>query len=167
MSTSFITNNTIGGTLQNISTAFTATTGSIVAVVATSGALQRTYIYSVFLGSNNVPNSTDCAIQMDLSLQTATGTATTVTPNPSHVLETGTEAGCRATSYANYTAAPTVTSNSSRLARAFNQRGFKEWVAIDDSDVIVGAAVAASGWVLRALSPDYASTVVGEIRFRE
>jgi len=164
MATTWNTNNTIGGTQQNLSTSYK----TLVNVYATTGALQRTYVSSLHVGANAAPNSTDCPIQVDVSLMTAEGTATTLTPLAMNAtLETGTIAGPRSTSKGNHTAEPTVTSNSTRLARAFNQRGYLYWVAMDDQHMIVGPAVANNGWVLRAQSPNYASTCVGEIQFQE
>jgi hypothetical protein len=161
--TSFITSNQLGGTEQNLTTTYK----TLVNVYATTGQLRRTYVYSIHAGVDGTLNATNCQVKIDVSAMTAEGTATTVTPNPNTILETGTESGALSTSKANHTGEPTVTSNSSRLSRAFNQQGFVNWVALMDSDQIIGPAVAANGWVLRALSLTYASTVVGEIRFLE
>ena len=161
--TTWNANNLLGGTQQNMTTTFK----TLVNVYATSGALQRTYVSEVSIGASDVPNATDCPVIFDLSLMTAEGTATTVTPNANTVLETGTMAGCRATSKANHTAEPTITSNSSRLAKAMNQRATYRWVAISDDSRIIGPAVASNGWALRAKSTNYASTLLGEIVFQE
>lgn len=161
--TSFITSNQLGGTEQVMTTTYK----TLVNVYATTGQLRRSYIYAASVSVDGTLNGTNCQVKMDLSAMTAEGTATTVTPNPNTILETGTQSGALSTSKANHTAEPTVTSNSSRLSRAFNQQGFVNWAALMDSDQIIGPAVAANGWVVRAQSLTYASTLVGEIRFME
>lgn len=161
--TIFNTNNSLGGTAQVMTTSFK----TLINAYATTGALRRTYIEEVAIAAQNVPDTTDCSIVFDLSLMTADGTATTVTPLPNTGLETGTQSGCLSTSKANHTVEPTITANSNRLARAMNQRGSYRWVALSEAKRIIGPAVANSGWALRAKSTNYASTMLGEIVFEE
>lgn len=161
--TTFNTNNGLGGTQQNMTTTFK----TLVDILATTGALKRIFLQEAFVGPGDVPNTTDCEIVWDISKVTAEGTATTVTPNPNTDFETGTQVGCSGTSKANHTAEPTITSNSSRVRRAMNQRSSMRWVALRDSDILIAPGVAAAGWALRALSSTYASKLNGELVFGE
>lgn len=164
MGSAWNTNNLMGGTQQNLATTFK----TLVAVFVTTGALRRIILVSYRFGTTDVPNATDCPCIADLSKMTADGTGTAVTPRPrADGLETGTQAPALTTSKANYTAEPTVTAASSHDTWAGNQRSSVFWGALDDDDKIVVPAVAAAGLVLRARSPTYASTGLGQLGFRE
>lgn len=147
--------NLIGGTQQNLSSAFK----SINIVVAATGAttLRRGWIYEMEMGADQVPNSTDCPIIWDVSAQTAVGTATSITPLA--IDQGGGDAAALLTYSANATAEGTITANSSVFYLGLNQRASQRWIARDEKSALIVAAVNAKGWAMRAKSPNYASTV--------
>jgi hypothetical protein len=65
--------NVLGGTQQNLSSAYK----TIVAIFAATGAttLRRGWVFEFEIGADNVPNATDTPINWDISVQTADGTA--------------------------------------------------------------------------------------------
>jgi len=154
----FATGNDLGGTQQNLSTTYK----TIVNVYATTGAgiLARGKVYDILVGTNGTP--ADNELEWDVSRMTAEGTATTVTPN---ALDPA-DAACGATSKANHTAEGTVTSNSSVLYFAANQRVTVRWVAAPGSELVY-PATATNGFVVRAKSAAYASTATARILFQE
>lgn len=147
--------NQLGGSEQNLSTSYK----TIVSVNAATGAttLRRGWIYEFELGADAVPNSTDCPISWDISMMTAAGTASSITPNPVDV--GGGDAAALLTYYANYTAEPTVTANSSLFYMGLNQRASQRVIFRDNRSSIIVPAVNLKGPVFRAKSPNYASTV--------
>lgn len=148
-------NNQLGGTPQNLSSSFKSI---LIAVAATGAAtLRRGWIYEFEVGADNVPNSTDCAISWDVSVQTAAGTATSITPQPVDV--GGGDAAAQLTYTANATVEGTITSNSSLFYLGLNQRASQRWIARDEKSALIIPAVNAKGLALRAKSTNYASTV--------
>lgn len=156
-------NNEMAGTQQ----ALTTTYKSQLAVIAATGAttLRRGWIYEFEIGAAGVPNSTDCPISYDIGLQTAAGTATSLTPKPVDV--GGGDAAALLTYQGNYTAEPTVAVTSSLFYIALNQRASQRWVARDQASCIVCPAVNANGPTLRALSPNYADKVSAQFYVQE
>lgn len=154
------TNNLLGGTQQNLSTSFK----SIVIAKAATATLRRAFIYEIAFGADGTPNATDCAIVWDLSKQTADGTATAATPIPLDAAD----AAAGTVSAANATAEGTITATSAAFDLAANQRASYRWVvAPGGPGEIVIPATNLAGYALRAKSSTYASTVVGELKFRE
>jgi hypothetical protein len=144
----------------NMTTSFKSVTG----LAAQTTGLRRAFIFEFDVGASAVPNATDCEIVWDLSAQTAAGTPVvlTVTSLDQADAATGTIAG------GNHTAEPTVTANSSRFALAANQRASYRWVvAPGGPGEIVIPATNLAGYVIRAKSSTYASTVISTILFRE
>jgi len=156
------------GTLQNISTTLGAATAGLLALTAetTTLGVTRAAIYEISVGANGLPNATDCAIIWDLSAVTAAGTASGAAMVPL-ALDSADVAG-RIVADANYTIGPTVTANSSRWSLAANQRASYRWVVNPGGpgEIIIPATDEA-GYLLRAASSTYASTCIGEMKFRE
>lgn len=147
--------NQLGGTPQNLSSSYK----TICLVTAATGAttLRRGWVYEMEIGADNIPNSTDCAISWDVSVQTAAGTTTSITPNS---LDTGGgDAAALLTYAANATAEGTITANSSLFYLGLNQRAAQRWIARDEKSALIVAAVNLKGLALRAKSTNYASTV--------
>jgi hypothetical protein len=151
---SFTINNSNAGTIQNLTTTYK----TLLAAYALTGAttLRRIWWTECEWGALNVPNATDCQVQFDISLMTAVGTATALTPIKTD--QGGGDAAALGTYFANYTAEPTVTASSSVFNKAINQRASdKQWWR-DKATCPISPAVTANGYVGRALSTNYAST---------
>jgi hypothetical protein len=151
----YAVSNQLGGTPQNLSSSYKTILGVTAATGATT--LRRGWLYEFEIGADAAPNSTDCPISWDVSVQTAAGTSTSVTPNPVDV--GGGDAAALLTYAANYTAEPTITANSSLFYLGLNQRASQRWIARDEKSAIVIPAVNLKGVACRAKSPNYASTV--------
>jgi hypothetical protein len=152
----YATNNLLGGTQQAISSSYK----TLLSVYATSGALRRLAVYDVTFATNGTP--ADNYMQYDISRMTADGTGTGVTPNPLDPADTASSA----TSKANYSAEPTVTSASSLLGTGLNQRASYRWVAAPGSELVV-PATATNGLVFRALSGAYTGFATATALFSE
>lgn len=148
-------NNQLGGTPQNMSTAFKTITYIAVATGATT--LRRVWIDEVNFGQDGLPNATDCQVVWSVDRSTADGTGTAGVPPPT---ETN-DAAALGTYKFNYTAEPTVTATTTLLATALNQRQNYRWKVFDLAQALVVPAVNAAGIVSRAKSTTFASTVVG------
>jgi len=156
------------GALSNISTTLGAATGCLLAITAetTTLGVSRARIYEISVGANGLPNATDCAIIWDLSAVTAAGTASGAGMVP--VALDQADIPGRITADANFTAAPTVTANSSRWGLAANQRASYRWVVNPGGpgDIIIPATDEA-GYGVRAASSTYASTCITELKWLE
>ena len=159
----FFVTNANGGTPQSMSTAFK----TLLALFGTTSNLRRIYIEELMASASDVPNANDCPINLDLSLMTADGTGTASAAQPSGVFETGTQLVAATTCKANYTAEPTVTASTSRLIVGPNQRSVFRWAALSDAHRPSSPGLAAAGFVWRAKSPNYASTMNADATFDE
>lgn len=128
-------------------------------------ALRRIYVYQLGFGANGTPNSTDCAIEFDLSKFTAAGTGVASTPTGLDT-DAGTSNSVTIGSI-NYTADGTTTANSAIFQKSINQRATWQWTAYSDAARLVGPATNLAGLALRARSPTYASTVDADLYFEE
>ena len=155
--------NALGGTPQNLTTTYKTQ------LSVTSGAsgvnVRRGWMYEFEIGAIQAPNSTDCAIQWDVSVQTAAGTATALTPQLTDI-GSG-DYAAQLTYSGNATAEPTVTANSSVFNVGLNQRASQRWLARDDASAIIIPAVASKGVACRALSSNYTGTVSWNAFVRE
>lgn len=142
-------NNTLGGSLQNLTSSYK----TLLALTAATATLRRAWINDVTFGTNGTP--ADQAMQYDISAQTAAGTSTSVTPQ----LEDQADAAAGTVGSANFTAEGTITSASSRLNIAANARATVRWVAAPGQEIVI-PAVNLSGFAMRAQSPGYTSTAV-------
>jgi len=150
--------NQLGGTAQNLSTAYK----TILSLRAITATLRRAWLYELLFGADGLPNATDCAIVYDVSRQTVDGTATAVTP----VALDPADAASGSQTDVNYTAEGTITAASSLLAVSLNQRASQRWVAAPGSELVVPATNDA-GLAVRAKSSTYTSTVVVPALFWE
>lgn len=158
----YASNNTMGGTQQNLATTF-KTILALTAETTTLG-VTRGFIYEFNVGADGLPNATDCAIVWDLSPITAAGTSTPVTP----VALDQADVACRAQGEANFTAEGTITANAQRWALAANQRASYRWVVNPcGPGEIVWPATDEAGFAMRAKSSTYASTTVVSMLHRE
>lgn len=149
--------NRFAGTEQNLSTTYK----TIVDIEATSGTLCRGRVTSFMVGADGAPNATDCQIIYTIERTTATGTATSATPNPINPADVAT----RSTAFVNATAEGTYTLPLESLA--LNQRASQRWVAQDQDAMIVWPATAHNGIVGLALSPTYAAPVLFSIDYED
>lgn len=152
-------NNRMAGTQQNLSTSFK----TIVAATAATATLTSAKIYEIGIGQDGTLNATDCQVVWDLSRQTAAGTSTSATPA---ALDGSTRAAGTVGSV-NFTAEGTITSGSSVFLQSINQKGTWRWQAADEGAMFIIPATNLAGFALRALSPTYTSTAVGELKFME
>lgn len=151
----YAVSNQNAGSPQNLSSSYK----TINVVTAATGAttLRRGWVYEFEVGADNVPNATDCPISWDISVQTAAGTATSVTPNPIDV--GGGDAAALLTYATNATIEGTVTANSSVFYMGLNQRASQRVIFRDEKSSLIVPAVNLKGLAMRAKSPNYASTV--------
>lgn len=148
----------------NITTAFATAGSNILSLTAATATLRRAFIYELNVGADGLPNATDCAIVWDLSAITSLGTGVSMTVVPLDPADAAT--GTVGT--ANYTITPTTTASSSRWLLGANQRASYRWVVNPGGPgEIVVPATNVNGYVLRAKSTTYASTVVASMFFRE
>jgi hypothetical protein len=160
---SFTVNNQNAGTPQNLSSSYKTI---LVGTAATGGTtLRRGWITETRFGANAVPNATDCQIEYDMSIQTAAGTATSLTPLVTDI--GGGDAAALLTWAANATAEGTITSSTSQFNKAINQRASdKQWWR-DKATCPIIPAVNLKGIAFRALSPNYAAPVTWDANVEE
>jgi hypothetical protein len=149
-------NNLLGGTQQALSTSYK----TLLALTAATATLTRAEVNDFSVGTDGTPG--DTVVQWDISRQTAAGTSTAVTPNPTDIAYRA--AGTVAS--ANFTAEGTITANSSQWAMAVNQRAAFRWVAAPGSELCIPATNLA-GFALRAKSASYTGTAVAHMGFVE
>ena len=152
-------NNQLAGTAQ----ALTTTYKSIVAATAATATLTSAKVYEIGIGQDGTLNATDCQVVWDLSRQTAAGTATAITP----VALDGSVRAAGTVGAANATAEGTITGASAVWDRSINQRGVWQWQAAEEGAMFIIPATNLAGLALRAKSPTYVSTAVGELKFLE
>lgn len=154
----YAASNQLGGSEQVLTTTYK----TLLVVNAATGAttLRRGWIDEILVGADGAAVATDCQAVFDWSAQTAAGTVTSVTPQPT--LD-GADAAALLTYGANATAEGTITSNSSLLAFPVNQRQSQR-VAYADfrlSPLII-PAVNLKGIACRAKSTNYTSTAMAQ-----
>lgn len=154
----YAVSNQLGGSEQALAGAYK----TLIAATAATGVttLRRGWIDEVEVGADGAAVSTDCQIVWDWSAQTAAGTSSAVTPNPT--LD-GSDAAALLTYAANFTAEGTITANSSLLAFTTNQRQSQR-VAYADFRLtpLIIPAVNLKGIACRAKSTNYTSTAVAQ-----
>jgi hypothetical protein len=121
--------------------------------------------YEIIAGAVQVPNTTDCAIQVDVSrFTTTTGLAgAAFTPNPTDPAD----AACSTVVTINLTTDGVVTANSSVLNFGINQRGTTRWIAAQESQYLIIPATAQAGFECRQLSSNYGSSIATQVTFLE
>lgn len=153
----FHANNLLGGTQQALSTSFK----TLLALTAATATLTSAEVHEIQVGADGTP--ADNALIYDVSRQTAAGTSTAVTPNPTN----GAKRAAGTVGSANFTAEGTITANSSLWAITLNQRASFRWVAYGPDAELIIPATNLAGLALRARSPTYTGTAVGSMSFRE
>jgi hypothetical protein len=144
------------------------TTYKSLATLWASGATKRIKLYEFIPGAVQVPNATDCQIQVDISrIGTTTGLAgTAYTPNLYDPAD-----GSAVTLAANIiTTEPVVLAAGSGLNLVnfgINQRATARWVASQESQYLVVPATAQAGLTIRALSSNYGTSFQGMASFME
>lgn len=134
---------------------------TVAAQAAASGIrLGRVIVYDALFGSAILPNSTDCEIEHDIAVTTVVGTATAFTPTKLDSASTA----ASALGAIGHTVEPTV--GASVLNLTLNQRASFRWAAVPGSELI-GAATAATGWAMRALSSTYVGKIADTVFFAE
>lgn len=151
----YTVSNQNAGSAQNLSSSYKTILGINAATGATT--LRRGWLMEWEIGADNVPNSTDCPISWSIDVMTAAGTASALTPQVNDI--GGADAAALLTYNANYTAEPTVTANSNLWYMGLNQRASYRVQMRDEWSAIIVPAVNLKGPVMRAKSPNYASTV--------
>lgn len=153
----YAVSNLLGGTQQAISTSYK----TLVDISASNGtALRRIKIVEFVFGTDGTP--ADQAMTYDVSVISALGTATSLTPNPLDPADSA----FLGVAKGNDTVEPTVTANSSKWAGAVNQRATLRWVAFPGMELVIPATNAA-GLAFRAKSPGYTGTAVAQVEFQE
>lgn len=154
----FVVTTTLGGVPQAIGPSYK----TLIALTVQTATLRRFRIYEIIIGTTGAP--ADNYMEYDLSVQTAAGTATLVTPNALDSAD-ATTAGTLAV--VNATAEGTITAASSLWYMPINQRATAVWKAQSPDDMLIAPAVDLVGFALRARSPVYTGTVGATIKFME
>ncbi len=167
----YTVNNLMAGTQQNISTAITSATGTIVRLVQAATLMKRAYIWELDFGQSGPPNATDCSVQWVLEMCDATGAGTpgaTALAQPANGYVTAANLDLAVTlGKVNYTAAPTnYLQVATFYAKPVNQRGAGFWQAAPGGEFFF-PATASTGPGFAAYSATYASTVIARINFSE
>jgi hypothetical protein len=154
----YAVSNTLAGSEQNLSSSYK----TLIAVTAATGAttLRRGWIDEVEVGADGAAVSTDCQILWNWQQQTAAGTSTAATPNPT---PDGSDAAALLTYAVNFTAEGTYAGTSSLLSMATNQRQSQR-IAYADYRLtpLIVPAVNLKGIALTAKSTNYTSTAVAQ-----
>jgi hypothetical protein len=136
------------------------------AQVNATGATKRIKVYELMVGPTGAPNATDCSIQFDVSRITATGAGAYTTWTPT-LLDPADGAAVSVAGINATAEATAITANSSLWNEGVNQRNSLRWVAPQESQYLIAPATLSNGFVLRALSATYTSSVSGQITFQE
>ena len=149
--------NLLAGTQQALSTAYK----TLLALTAATATLTSAEVYEIAVGADGTP--ADNGLTYDLSRQTAAGTSTAITPT----LLNSAKRAAGIVGSGNFTAEGTITAASSLWAMPLNQRASFRWVAYGPDSELIIPATNLAGVALRAKSPAYTGTAVGEMKFRE
>jgi hypothetical protein len=163
----FNLNNQMAGSPQNLTTTYKSQTR----VINAASNPRRARYVEMEWSTIAVPNSTDRPVEWDLTFCDATGagTSTAGTPWPQ---DSGTAIATKvdtavSTGGLNFTAEPTAfTQADNWFNRGVNQRSGVLWQASPGYQIIQPATVS-TGAVMRALSPNYAATVIARVLFDE
>ena len=151
----FSFNNSLAGTEQALSTSYKTIVG--VTALTGAGSLRRGWLYEFEIGADASPNTTDCPIMYNIQVQTAAGTATSITPNPTDV--GGGDAAAQLNYFANATVEGTYLAASSLFYLGLNQRASQKQAFRDEKSSLIVPAVNLKGLVMTAKSPNYVGTV--------
>lgn len=154
----FAVTNSLGGTQQAMSASYK----TLIAVTAQTAMLGRFRIYEIILGTNGAP--ADNYMEYDISLQTAAGTGTAVTPRALDPSDQGTNGSL---CVVNATAEGTITASSSIFYVAMNQRATLIWKEQVLDQMLIAPAVNLAGFAIRARSGAYTGTVTATVKFME
>lgn len=153
---SYAFNNSVGGSLVNLTTATYKTT-IIAGCVTGATTLRRIWVTEFEWAANDVPNATDCMIATDISKFTAAGTSTSIVPPGSDGLI---DAAALGTYGVNASVEPTYSATTSVFFKNINQRASdKQWWR-DKATCPISPAVTANGLGIRHKSTNYASTMI-------
>lgn len=149
-------------------TAALSTTYKSLATLWASGATKRIKWYEIITGAVQVPNATDCAIQVDVSrIATTTGLAgTAYTPNLLDPAD-GPAVTVAAVAVSTEPVVLAAGSGLNLLNFGINERGTTRWVASQESQYLIVPATAQAGLTLRCLSSNYGTSMAGQISFLE
>ncbi len=151
----YVISNQNGGTPQNLGTSYKTILGENAATGATT--LRRSWLLEWEVGADGARQTTSIAVAWSIDVMTAAGTATSITPQPNDI--GGGDAAALAVYNANYTAEPTVTASSNLWYLPLDQQASYRVQMRDLVSAVIGPAVNLKGWVCRAKSATYASTV--------
>lgn len=131
-----------------------------------TGANKRGKVFEIMVGASANPNATDTYIQWDVSRITATGAGAYTSWTPTS-LDPADGAAVNVAGITATAEATAVTANSSIWNEAVNQRGSLRWVAAQESQYLIWAAVTGNGLILRGLSSTYTGTTTAQLTFQE
>jgi hypothetical protein len=140
----FSTNNSLAGSLQ----AMSGTYKTLLSLTAATATLTNAMINEIDIGTAGTP--ADNYMELDVSRQTAAGTSTAATPNPTD----GAKRAAGTVGSVNFTAEGTITAASSMLYMPWNQRASYRWVANPGNELIIPATNLA-GYAIRCRSGGY------------
>jgi hypothetical protein len=152
----------VGG---NQATVVTTNKGAV-AVFAPAASLKRGKWYEFSVGATAVPNTTDCAIQFDISRMAYTSliVGTSFTPSPTDFAD-GAAALTALTNETVELASNSITVSLYNLG--INQRNTFRWIAAQESQFLISPAVALNGLYARVLSAFYGGSCAFQITYLE
>lgn len=154
----FVVTNSLGGVQQALSASYK----TIIAITAQTASLNRFRIWEMTFGTNGAP--ADNSIEWDVSLQTAAGAATAVTPRALDPYDQGNnDSLC----VVNATVEGTITPSSTVYYKGLNQRASFRWVETNPAKMLIAPAVNLAGLAIRARSSTYTGTVTLTVKFTE
>jgi hypothetical protein len=172
----YTVSNLMAGTQQNISTAITSTTGTILRLVTPAASTKRFYVWELDFGQSGPPNVTDCSVQWVLEQIDATGgaasangssTAITAQPTTGYVTASNLDLAVTIPRGNYVTTAPTNYLQAATFyAKGINQRGAGFWQAAPGGELYF-PLLASTGPGMAAYSATYNATVIARINFTE
>jgi hypothetical protein len=146
--------------------ACTTTFNTLASMNGVTASLCRGRIYSLNIGADGAPNSTDCQIVWAVRRMSAAGTGTAGVPQPKNAADPATTRSATFINYPNGTP-PTITANSAILYLTLNQRASQFWQAPDQDGMLWWAATNLAGLTVDALSPTYTGNLGASVDFEE
>jgi hypothetical protein len=167
----YVVTNEMAGSLQNLSSTYK----TLVRLAQAATLMKRARTFELEVSANNVPNATDCAVQVNYEYCDATGGAAAANGTSTSATAQPLDAGTSITNIdvavtlgrVNFSAEPTTYIAANTFwSRAFNQRSGVLWQAAPGREIYTPAA-ASVGPGIQAKSTNYASTALAKILFDE
>jgi hypothetical protein len=154
-------------TMNGNQATLTSTNKGTVGCWAVTATAKRIKWYEFVVGASNVPNATDCALQIDISrlLSTTSLAGTSFTPNATD----SADGAAVTTALVNITTEPNsaIIGTTPLMNFGLNQRNTFRWIAAQESQYLIGPGTNLNGLYMRALSTNYTSSLQTPVSFLE